>query len=68
MIPSHLHPLSPALTLDQTILKKSDDLDMLEITFDAEMVFEKHLFPVSTVEARRLGIMRKPWPWQVVHD
>ena len=32
-----MHPQSPALTIDRTMLKESDDLVMLEVTFDSKM-------------------------------
>ena len=48
------------------MLKKSADLVILGVTFDAKMTFEKHLRSVSSVAAQRLGIMRKSW--QVFHD
>ena len=30
------------------MLKESDDLDILEVTFDSKMTFEKHLSSVKT--------------------
>ena len=42
-----MHPLSPPLTIGGTVLKVSDDLDILEETFDSKMTFEKHLRSVS---------------------
>ena len=38
-----MHPQSPLLTIDGTVLKESDDLDILGVTFDSELTFEKHL-------------------------
>ena len=38
-----MHPQSPALTIGGTVLKESDDLVILEVTFDSKMTFEKHL-------------------------
>ena len=32
-----------ALTIGGTVLKESDDLDILEVTFDSEMSFKNHL-------------------------
>ena len=42
-----IHPVSPILTIWGTVLKESDDLVILEVTFDSKMTFEKHLRPVS---------------------
>ena len=38
-----IHPQSPPLTIDGTVLKDSDDLDILGVTFDSKLTFEKHL-------------------------
>ena len=38
-----MHPQSPALTSPRTVLKESDDLVILGVTFDSKMTFEKHL-------------------------
>ena len=42
-----MHPQSPPLTIDPTVLKESDDLDVLGLCMglkiDSEMNFEKHL-------------------------
>ena len=43
-----MHPQSPPLTIDGTVLKESDDLDILGATFDSKLTFEKHLRSVST--------------------
>ena len=37
------HPQSPPLTIGRTVLKESDDHDILGVTFDSKMTFEKHL-------------------------
>ena len=39
------HPQSPILTVPVggTVLKESDNLDILGMTFDSNMTFEKHL-------------------------
>ena len=36
-------PQSPPRTIDGTMLKESDDLEILGVTFDSEITFEKHL-------------------------
>ena len=36
------------------------------VTFDAKMIFEKHLRSVSSAAAQRLGMMTKSW--QVFYD
>ena len=48
------------------MLKESDDLVILGVTFDSKMTFEKHLRSVSRAASQRLGISRKSW--QVFHD
>ena len=57
-----MHPL----TIGGTVLKESDDLVTLGVTFDSKMIFEKHLTSVSRTASQRLGILRKSW--RVFHD
>ena len=54
-----MHPHSPALTIGGTVLKESDDLVILGVTFDSKMTFGKHLRSVSRAASQRLGILRK---------
>ena len=61
-----MHPQSPPLTIGGTVLKESDDLIILAVTFDSKMTFEKHLRSVSRAASQRLGILRKSW--RVFHD
>ena len=61
-----MHPQTPALTIGGTILKESDGLVILGVTFVSKMTFEKHLRSVSRAASQRLGISRKSW--QVFHD
>ena len=61
-----MHPQSPPLTFKGTVLKESDDLVILEVTFDSKMTFEKHLRLVSRAASQRLGILMKSW--RVFHD
>ena len=61
-----MHPQSPALTIDGTVLRESDDLVKLGVTFDSKMTFEQQLRSVSRAASQRLGILRKSW--QVFHD
>ena len=61
-----MHPQSPLLTIGRTVLKESDDLVILWVTFDSKMTFEKHLRSVSIAASQRLGILRKSW--RVFHD
>ena len=56
-----MHPQLPPLTIGGTVLKKSDDLVILGVTFDSKMTFEKHLRSVSRATSQRLGILRKSW-------
>ena len=44
---SIMHPQSSTLTIGGTVLKVSDDLVILGVTFDSKMTFEKHLHSVS---------------------
>ena len=61
-----MHPQPPPLTIDGTVLKESVDLDILGVTFDSKLTFEKHLRSVSRAASQRLGILRKSW--RVFHD
>ena len=61
-----MHPQSPPLNIDGTVLKESDDLYILGVTFDSKLTFEKHLRSVSRAASQRFGILRKSW-W-VFHD
>ena len=61
-----MHPQSPPLTIDGTVLKESDDLDILGVTFDSKLTFEKHLRSVSRAAFQRLAILRKSW--RAFHD
>ena len=36
-----MHPQSPPFTIGGTVLKESDDLVILGVTFDSKMTFEK---------------------------
>ena len=54
-----MHPQPPSLTIDGTVLKESDNLDMLGVTFDSKLTFVKHLRSVSRPASQRLGILRK---------
>ena len=56
-----VHPQSSPLTIGGTVLKESDDLVILGVTFDSKMTFEKHLRSVSRTASQRLGILRKSW-------
>ena len=56
-----MHPRPPPLTISGTVLKESDDLVILGVTFDSKMTFEKHLHSVSRAASQRLGIFRKSW-------
>ena len=49
-----MHPQSPLLTIGRTVLKESDDLVILGVTFDSKMTFEKHLRSVSRATSQRL--------------
>ena len=53
-----MHPQSPSLTISGTVLKESDDHDILRVTFDSKITFENHLRSVSRAASQRLGILR----------
>ena len=61
-----MHPQPPRLTIDGTVLKESDDLDILGVTFNSKLTFERHIRSVSRADSQRLGIFRKSW--HVFHD
>ena len=61
-----MHPQSPSLTIGGTVMKESDDLVILGVTFDYKMTFEKNLSSVSREASQIHGILRKSW--QVFHD
>ena len=61
-----MHPQSPPLTIGGTVLKQSDDLVIVGVTFDSKMTFEKHLRSVSRAASQRLSILRKSW--RLFHD
>ena len=42
-----MHAQSFPLTIGGIVLKQSDDLDILRVTFDSKMTFEKHPRSVS---------------------
>ena len=48
------------------MLKESDDLVILGVTFDSQLTFEKHLRLVSRAASQRLGTLRNSW--RVFHD
>ena len=56
-----MHPQSPPLTIDGTVLKESDDFIILEVTFDSKMTFEKHLRSGFRAASQRVCILRKSW-------
>ena len=66
---------SHPLTIGLTVLKKSDDLAILGVTFDSMMIFEKHLRSVSRAASQILCILTWPshrrgmgveWPWTAI--
>ena len=61
-----MYSKSPALSIGGTVLKESNDLVILGVTFDSKMTFEKHLRSVSRAASQRRFILRKYW--QVFHD
>ena len=61
-----MHPQSSPLTIGGTVMKESDAIVILGVTFDSKLTFEKHLRSVSRAASQRLGILRKSW--KVFHD
>ena len=61
-----MHPQAPPLTIGRTVLKESDDLVILGVTFDSKLTSEKHLRLVSRAASQRLCMLRKSW--RVFHD
>ena len=61
-----MHPHSLPLAIGRTVLKESDVLAILGVTFYFKLTFEKLLRLVSTAASQRLGILRKSW--RVFHD
>ena len=61
-----MHPQPPPLTTGGTVLKESDDLVMLGVTFESKLTFEKHLRLLYKAASQRLGISRKSW--RVFHN
>ena len=55
-----MHPQSPPSAIGGTVLKESDDLVILKLTF------QKHLRLVCRAASPRLSILRKSW--RVFHD
>ena len=39
--------LQPTLTIAENVLKESDQVNILRVTFDSKITFEKHLRSVS---------------------
>ena len=54
-----MHSQSPTLTIGGTVLKESDDLVILGVTFDFMMTFDKHHRSVSRAASQRLAIYRE---------
>ena len=48
------------------MLKESDDLVILGVTFDSKMTFEKHLRSVSRAASQRLGVLRSPGRYSMI--
>ena len=56
-----MHPMSPALTIGGTVLKKSDYHVMMGVTFDSKKSFEKYLSWISRAASQRHGILIMSW-------
>ena len=53
-----MHSQPPPLTIGGTVLKESDDIAILRVTFNFKMASEKHLRTVYRAAYQRLGILR----------
>ena len=54
-----MHPQSHTWTIGWTVLNKSDDLDILGVTFYSNVTFEIYVCSVSRAADQRLGILKK---------
>ena len=54
-------PQSPPLTINGTVMKDSDDLDILGVTFDSNVTFVKHLHSVTRAASQIHCTLRKSW-------
>ena len=61
-----MHSQSLPLTIGETVLKESDDLDIFEVTFNSKMTFEKQHRSVSRAASQRFCILRNSW--RVIND
>ena len=62
-----MHPQSPPLTIGGTVLKESDDLVILGVTFDSKMTFESLASSLGFHSSfSKTGILEKSW--RVFHD
>ena len=61
MTVSRSRTMHPKSTIGGTVLKESDDLVIMGVTFNSKMKFEKHLYSVSRAASQKLGILRKSW-------
>ena len=48
------------------MLKESDDLVILGVTFDSKMTFERHLRSVSRAASQRLGILKNHGKYSMI--
>ena len=61
-----MHPQSPPLTIGGTVLKESDGLVILGVTFDSKMTFAKHLHSVSRAACQSLGYCGGPDEYSMI--
>ena len=54
-----MFPPSPPLIIGGTVQKESVEIDILGVTLDSKITFQKHLRSVSRAASQRLGILRK---------
>ena len=64
-VTNNASPVAP-ISIDGPVLKESDDLVILEVTFDSKLTYKKHLRLVSRTVSQRLGILRNSY--RVFHD
>ena len=52
-------PSFPKLTLNDVALKETSELNILGVTFDPKLTFERHVRSVASSASQRIGILRR---------
>ena len=61
-----MHPQSLPLTIGRTVMKESDDLDILGVTFDSKMTFDMHVCSVSVLRPKGLVSSGSPGEYSLI--